>query len=529
MLSTDLAYLNMNDSLARTIKGKVEHYSGSTLLETYSYNDALQNIHVDRTAALGKFFGFGVSQKLTLKLTDKDRLKTVTKGDKFRIYFSANDSEYLRVGPDFTVDDVKRDEKTNGITVIAFDPISELSKHTFEELGILATECSLETVLSACGTLLGLSIVANYESWGSMATLTGIPNYDGSENLREVLDDIAEAVQAVYFCDARDVLYMKELRPNETADITVGKNDYFELTTEPAQVLSGIAHVTDLGNNLQAGEGTVQVIRNNAFLETFGLITEQLDQALARVTGLSIVPFTCSWRGNFAAQIGDRVALVDKNGTTVYSYILNDSYEYSGGFKETTSWSYEKEQTESVAPTTIGEKINQTYARIDRVNNEIVLLTSSVDEQGDSISQLVMSGDSIRSSVESLITDTQSTLDGVNKELSSLAKKVEASMTEEQVQLIVSQSLGDGVDKVTTSTGFTFDDDGLHIKKSSSDMESLLDEKGLTVSRRGTEMLSATSEGVSARNLSAQEFLRIENVRFERYNRVRMGCFWVGE
>ena len=89
MLSTDLAYLNMNDSLARSIKGKVEHFQGSTLLGTYSYNDALQNIHVDRTAASGKFFGFGVAQQLTLKVTDKERQKAVNKGARLMCHHTS--------------------------------------------------------------------------------------------------------------------------------------------------------------------------------------------------------------------------------------------------------------------------------------------------------------------------------------------------------------------------------------------------------------------------------------------------------
>ena len=59
-------------------------------------------------------------------------------------------------------------------------------------------------------------------------------------------------------------------------------------------------------------------------------------------------------------------------------------------------------------------------------------------------------------------------------------------------------------------------------------MQSLLNETGLKVTSVGTTMLQATAEGVDARNLTAQEYLKIENVRFEKYNSTRMGCFWIG-
>ena len=64
-------YVNMNDSPLRRIKGKVELYNNSTLSQTFSYNDNLQEITIERTGEKGKFFGFGVCQKLTMKVFDR--------------------------------------------------------------------------------------------------------------------------------------------------------------------------------------------------------------------------------------------------------------------------------------------------------------------------------------------------------------------------------------------------------------------------------------------------------------------------
>ena len=49
-------YVNMNDSPLRRIKGKVELYNNSTLSQTFSYDDNLQEITIERTGEKGKFF-----------------------------------------------------------------------------------------------------------------------------------------------------------------------------------------------------------------------------------------------------------------------------------------------------------------------------------------------------------------------------------------------------------------------------------------------------------------------------------------
>ena len=528
MLTTDLAYLNMNDSLARSIKAKVEHFQGSTLLGTYSYNDALQNIHVDRTAASGKFFGFGVAQKLTLKLTDKNRQKTVTKGDKLKIYFSVNASEYLKVGPDFTVDDVKRDEKTNGLTIIALDPVSELSKHTFSELGTQTTERTVGAILSASAAILGLSVISNSAAWGSIANIAGIPNYDGTETLREVLDDIAEVIQAIYFCDGSS-LYMKELRPTDKVALTVSKNHYFELTTEEAHVLTGIAHVTELGDNVQAGNGTVQVVRDNAFWATYGNIGELLTESLARVNGLTFIPYSCSWRGNFAAQIGDKIAIQDKTGAVIHTYILNDSYEYSGGFKQTCSWTYEQEKVESAAPATISEKIGQTSAKVDKVNQEITLLVTSVEAQSEQISQLQVTTDGITGKVTEMGKQEQKDVEALEERLDSISKEASMKLDAKGVEIVVAQTIADGVDKVvTTAKNYTFDDSGLNISSTDSNISTTITEDGMRIYRAGEEVLTADNEGVKAEDLHATTFLIIGNTSRLEDRESRTACYWIG-
>ena len=51
---------DMIDSVSREIRARVELLDGSTLLNTFTYDGALQSFSIDRTCDSSKFFGFGI-------------------------------------------------------------------------------------------------------------------------------------------------------------------------------------------------------------------------------------------------------------------------------------------------------------------------------------------------------------------------------------------------------------------------------------------------------------------------------------
>lgn len=86
-----------------------------------------------------------------------------------------------------------------------------------------------------------------------------------------------------------------------------------------------------------------------------------------------------------------------------------------------------------------------------------------------------------------------------------------------------------GAEKVVTQTGFTFDDTGLTVSKSNSELSTTITEDGMTVQRNSEVMLKASNTGVEAKNLNASTFLIIGNrSRFENYKSDFTGCFWIG-
>ena len=117
----------------------------------------------------------------------------------------------------------------------------------------------------------------------------------------------------------------------------------------------------------------------------------------------------------------------------------------------------------------------------------------------------------------------------LNQELRTLSSKVQSSITPEDVKLEISKTLEDGVNQITTTTGFTFDEEGLTISKSYSPISTQITEDGMTISKYGEDLLIADNAGVKATNLHATTFLIIGSYsRLEDYDG-RTGCFWIGE
>ena len=115
-------------------------------------------------------------------------------------------------------------------------------------------------------------------------------------------------------------------------------------------------------------------------------------------------------------------------------------------------------------------------------------------------------------------------------ELEILSNQINITVTETEQKI---KDAVDGIDSVTTSTGYTFGADGLRIAKQGEQMENKLDNTGMYVTRDNVPILTANNQGVTALNLTAHQYLIVgQNSRFEDYTgdggEARTGCFWIG-
>lgn len=526
MIANDALQTIIN-SPVRQITAKVELYNGSTLAATYAHNDALVSISIERVADKGKFFGFGVCQKINVKLRDFERRINITTAHSLKVYFNN-----VITCPPFYVTEVHRDENTNELSITAYDGIYKASAHTFSELGLEAPYTIVQ-ILAACKTILGLNyaVFPSNDIW-TYSYEEGA-NLEGTETLREVLDAIAEATQTIYYINTSNNTVFKRLDSSGAAVLTIDKDRYFSLESGTNRRLATICHATELGDNVSAStaeSGSTQYVRDNPFWDLREDIADLVNSALAAVGGLTINQFECEWRGNPLLEIGDKIALTTKNNGTVISYVLDDVIDYDGSLSQQTRWSYEDDDAESADnPTSLGDALKQTYARVDKANKQIDLVAGNVDSNSEAISALQLTTDGISASVTNIEQTTTEAIEGVNSDIATLTSKVEATMSAEDVRLEIKSELANGVDKVTTSTGFTFNEEGLTVSKTGSEMSTTITEDGMTVYKDSEAVLIADNEGVMAEDLHATTYLIIgTNSRFENYGNDRTGCFWIG-
>jgi hypothetical protein len=516
----------------RTFNPKVEFYLDSTLEDTYTPADDLISFEVDRVGA-GKFFGFGICQKLNVQLIDKERVKDITTAHIIKISFTVG-SNTLYPFPQFIVTEVHRNENTNALSITAYDILYFSNSGQVKDLGLVAPYTVRDCAEAIADWLIldGVSIPMLIPNPFGTSYAEGA-NFTGNESIRTALDAIAEVTQTIYFISNENELRFRQITPAKAISAIIGKENYFELDTGENRRLSTIISATELGDNISfstGATGTTQTVWNNPFWELREDVGTLLEYAIALVGGATINQFSCKWRGNYLLEPVDCVKIITKDSGEVTTHIINDVIKFDGALSQETAWKYEAEESEpDTNPASLGDALKQTFSKVDKANRRIELVASDVSSNAEAISSLQLTTDGIVASVQKVEEATGAALEGLNSDVATLSSKVSASITSEDVQLQIETELASGVDKVTTSTGFTFNEEGLTVAKSGSEMTTTITEDGMVVYRDQQAVLTANNVGVDATNLNATTYLIIgANSRFENYGSNRTGCFWIG-
>lgn len=517
----------------RHVVGKVELYNGSTLLDTFKHTDILKSVNIERVGIDSKFFGFGVSTKVKVELIDKTGNLDISTINHFKAFLgleSVGTTIYISY-PKTNVTEVHKDEITGVLSITSYDVLENLKTRYFSEATI--SSYTISELAQHIAELVGFEVVIPDIDLFSLTYENGA-NYEGTETLREIYDDIAEATGTIYFVNHEDKVIFKRLDKDGEQVETIDKSLYMELDTSTNRRLQTIASVTDLGDNVGASTtqiGTAQYIRDNGLLTLRDDLSTIIENLVDNLGDISINQFNCKWRGLTYLEPGDKIALIDRHGATKYSYILNDVLTYSGGLEETTQWNYEAEEETETNPTNLGEMLQQTFARVDKANKQVQIVVNQVNANSENISSLQLNTNEMIASVRELETNTTNQVDSINEDITNLTKQVNATMTSEQVKLEIKTELENGVSKIQTNTGFTFNDEGLTVSKDGQEMATTITEDGMTVYKDNEEMLKANNEGVTATNLHAKTYLIIgENSRLEDWERdgePRTACFWI--
>jgi hypothetical protein len=254
--------------------------------------------------------------------------------------------------------------------------------------------------------------------------------------------------------------------------------------------------------------GNCYVVSQNMLLgacstEDVTTVAKTLYEQLRDVT---YVPFSVRLPRTIKVRAGDIIGLRDINGHAFISLVMKMNVAANG-----------------VTISSTGDKSYESAAAV--ASEKFTNLTGKVLEISKNVDGLSIANKSLDGRVGSLELNTGAFQVQIRNEVDSLSK---IAMTSEKVDIMVSDAVA-GIDSVKTSTGYTFNKDGLNIHKDGEEMHNTLDNNGMYVRKNGTDVLVADKDGVNAVNLTARKYLIIgNNSRFEDYPGNRTACFYRG-
>ena len=333
--------------------------------------------------------------------------------------------------------------------------------------------------------------------------------YDSSYTFRDVLDEIAQVSGGMiaFVGDELDVIYPTD--SGETIDSSNLKT--LKMGESYGPVNSVVLARSPQEDNIYlkdeesvATYGITEIrIENNQIMDSHR--EDFIEGILGALLGLQFEMYELESFGIGYLNLGDFFTIQTPDGVNHKTLMLCDDLQITQGLSETSHLE---------APE-VTETDYSAASETDKVLNKTIL---KVDKQAQEITALVTKTENIESSV-----------DGISGTVTHLSQIV---MDSEKVNIAITKAV-EGINSITTTTGYTFGENGLHIQKvvngEAEEMENLLDNTGMYVNRGADNILTANNEGVDAINLRSRQFLIVgDNARFENYGADRTACFYIG-
>lgn len=294
--------------------------------------------------------------------------------------------------------------------------------------------------------------------------------------------------------------------------------EYADYTVTPVEKVQLRQSASDVGTVWpdETGEKNTYIIENNPMLAAQTAETLQpVAQALyGRLGEVSYTPCRVTVPAQPEIRPGDIISVTDAGGKTVNVWVMKKTTD---GTRDTLEATGSRRRDSTTAVNNLGfralsGKVLNLRADVDGLEAE------NKDTQGR-LADLTLDLDGVRSRVERQETQTQ----GITGTVSTLTQ------TAESLRLELETVRESGAQRVVTGTGYSFDEKGLQISRSDSDMENLLDHTGMYVRRSGETVLQANNQGVLARDVTVGNYLILgDHARLEDYGGDRTACFYIG-
>lgn len=363
-----------------------------------------------------------------------------------------------------------------------------------------ATPVTLGAYLQAICTFLGIPLAT--PTFVNSDVIIEEEKYNADYTFRDVLTEIAQAAGGTIALK-NDELYV--LYPT-VSDVIVEPSNLKSITMGElyGPVNSVVLARTPQEDNIYKKDTAAKTvceikIENNQIMDSHR--EDFIEGIYNALYGLTYYPHEVESYGIGTLDICDLFTIETLDGNTYTALHLSGETTINQGLIERTKGAAPlATETDYKAASETDRRINKTILRVDKQEGII----------------------------QGLVTKTENIPNDLTGELDKIKKSVEATMTAEDIKFLVSTSV-EGKDSITTSMGYTLNDEGLRIQKSGEEIENKLDHTGMYVNRNNDNILTANNEGVDAINLKARQFLIVgENSRLEDFEKNRTACFYIG-
>ena len=428
---------------------------------------------------------------------------------------SSNDSsfEMIPIGT-YNVDDYT-DNDDGTLTIKALDNMIkfEFNYNGSELVNKKGYATLLEVAQDICnkaGVELGTTSFLNSEKQ--------IAVYDNTVTAREYISYIAESAGCFAVIGRDGKLYFKHIYEDETE---IALEMFGEYKWGEEFQISKVSY-EDGVRSFKFGDET----RNNLWISQDNMYIvdeEQIENIYNNINGLKANSFEGKTVIDPAIDIGDKIIIDGK------PVIYQGEMTLEGRFVAQISSKIQIKQKEE---TTVKKESQKVINR--RVQSEINQIDGKITQLAEETSQLTKE-------TNNNYQDIIQKLDKVPTEddIITLNNKVETIQTNTDYVINVAEDLQvNGVSKVKTETGYTFDNDGLTIKKTNAKTKSTLNEAGLEIKdATGSSEESLLFAGydeeigetvVKSKNMNVEKYLTIGKYsRIEDYEE-GTGVFWIG-
>ena len=445
--------------VVNTVKG-VTVFDDTNLI-SFKINNNLQKEN--------QIFGNTISKYATLVLQNPTNSTYSWIGDTVELYTGLTIDmdtlpfvEYLKQGT-FTVVAEKKDTVNESISLELYDNMTKLNISYTGSNAFPQTMASFATELCvSAGLVLGSTTFTN-----STKVLTTVPNVESGENtLRDMLGWLCELAvgNAVIGNDGK--VYIKNYGTTSIFTITPDLYNELDVGSEFGPLDSVIYQFMPQNDIVFAPDPLP--VNYNAFVITnnpvaYNQRADVVTTIQAQINNFRYYPFAVKWRGTGHLEFMDKITVENLDGSTYSSYIMNSLLEFDGALnEELNAVAYTVQQSEVKYGNSGKEWRRQTSLTVDKINQEINAIVSSIEGTGGLESRM--------DAAELKITPTAITTT-VEKNTTLLASKTLVSQTADSTKIAAEQQIrseyGDTISNIETN--FIFDTSGLTISKSDSD------------------------------------------------------------